>query len=205
MKPLTLAAWALLVMGTPSRAGMVLFDPPAITITPGTQSVSFATHAVPEMLTSFDTVNVIFGSLEGLGFSFRYDPTFAACLCWLPPPAEQGVYDLLTGGIGTDIGLGGNRFPPAYPPWTSATLGILSIDTSGLVAGDVRQIVVSPELESQVLMGNTPPFASLLASGMNFEPLRGAVTITVVPEPATALILLILGGIGLASRRGVGP
>jgi len=172
-----------LVMGTPSRAGMVLFDPPAITIMPGMQSVSFETRAVPEMLTSFDMVNVIFGSLEGLDISFQLDAEFPCHLC--AAPQEQGIYVALTGGVGHDVGMGGINF--SSTPWTNVRLGVLTVDTSTLIAGDVRQIIVSAELESQLLMDYPPGFASALGSGLMYEPLRGEVIITVLPEPATLL------------------
>ncbi len=180
MKVIAIAALLSLLMSTSSRAGMVLFDPPAITITPGTQSVSFETRAVPEVLSSFDTVNVIFGSLEGLVLSFWAEPNLQSG-DWPPIPAEQGIYAALTGGIGHDVGFGGNNF--SFTPWTNVTLGMLNVDTSTLNAGDVRQIIVSPELESDLL--GSP--ISQVSSGSHQEPLRGTVTITVVPEPATLL------------------
>lgn len=184
MKRAIIASTLLLLTPVQSWAGMVLFDPPAVTIQPGTQSVSFDTRAVPESLSEFDTVNVIFGSLEGLKMSFLLD---AALIGDLPaPPSDQGIYSALTGGVGSDIGVGGNRFFP-LPLWTSVRLGVLTVETSNLAAGERRQIIVSAELESQVFGA---PF-SLLAIGATQEPLRGAVTITVAPEPATILGVVI--------------
>ena len=179
MKVIAIAAFLSLLMSTSSRAGMVLFDPPAITITPGTQSVSFETRAVPEMLASFETVSVIFGSLEGLELSFWLGDGLGGD----PPavPGDQGIYAALTGGVGHDIGVGGVNV--SSTPWTNVTLGILHVDTSTLVAGDMRQIIVNPELESDLL--GSP--ISQVSSGSHQEPLRGTVAITVVPEPTTAL------------------
>lgn len=184
MKVIAIAAILSLLMSTSSRAGMVLFDPPAITITPGTQSVSFETRAVPEMLTSFDLVNVIFGSVEGLEMSFQWDSAFPCGYCF--PAAELGLYALLTNGVGHDIGVGGNNF--SFTPWTNVTLGILTVDTSTLIAGDVRSVIVDSDLESSTVGA---AFSVLQNSSGNQENLSGSVTITVVPEPATALGLAI--------------
>jgi len=195
MKTCPLAILVLLITTTSARAGMVLFDPPSITITPGTQSVSFSTRAVPESLASFDSVTVIFGSLEGLELSFYYDPFLFVCLCIPPaPPAEVGIYAALTGGVGHDVGVGANNL--SANPWTSVTLGTLTVDTSGLAAGEVRQIIVDPELETG-LLGSA---ASLVSSGYNQDPLRGSVTITVVPEPGIVGLMVVGMFVGCVRR-----
>ena len=184
------------------QAGSILFDPPALTIQAGTQSVSFMTQAVPEQLTTFEAVNFVFGSREGLGLSFLVHPDLIYLGLPPGPPFDFGIYSALTNGVGRDLAYGCSNYSSA--PWTLVNLGTLTIDTSGLQPGDVRQILVDPELEKEYF-GDPATYVSSLVHGTTQEPLAGMVTITVVPEPSTALILLILGGIGLASRRGVDP
>lgn len=186
-----------------AQAGTVHFNPPSATITPGTQSVSFDVSVSWETLPTIDTLYVLVWGDYGANLNFAFAQSFLdSTLFPVPPPDEQLLPCGFSGICPEQIGFGGNNFNPG---WASPLLiGTLTVTTSALQAGDVDRIRVDPTEESE-LFGDPAIYVSLLGSGLMYEPLRGTVTITVVPEPATALILLILGGIGLASRRGVDP
>lgn len=70
-------------------------------------------------------------------------------------------------------------------------MGTLYVDTSQLTLGDEKQVFVDPELESTLFGGS----ASLIAFGVNQEPIAGSAVITVVPEPTTAWLFLAPGGV----------
>ena len=102
---------------------------------------------------------------------------------------ENGTFDGTTGSLLTDLE-------------TATVLARLTLDTSDLVAGDVFDLTVfstfgSPTGERFVPAGGgaftTQSLA--IANGGN-----GTLTVSVVPEPGTAL-LMGLGLAGLASRR----
>jgi hypothetical protein len=189
-----LGAVAALALATSSAlAGTVSFSGPS-TITPGSMA-QFQVSVESSSLSGFDTVNMIIGSLDGLGLSFLLDPAFVASTT-LPPaaPAEVGIYAAVV-PTARDIGFGGNRF--ASPAWAAPLLiGTLTVDTSALAPGASAFVGIDTQFETDLL--GSP--ASLVASGASQDPLTGGVEISIVPEPAT-MLLLGIGGLVAARRR----
>lgn len=190
-----LGAVAALALATSSAfAGTVSFSGPT-TITPGTDA-QYQVSVSATSLSSFDTVNLIIGSLDGLGLSFDFDPSFLATTTLVPAaPAEQGIYQAFS-PTAHDIGAGGNRLPPAAG-WTAPLLvGTLTVATSVLAPGATTTVGVDSQFEAD----NFGAAFSLAASGVNQDPLSGSVLIEVVPEPVT-MLLLGIGGLAMAARR----
>ena len=187
---MTKAFMMFCLSSTVALAGTVHFDPPSATITPGAQFVSFDVSVSWETLATIDTMSVMMATLSDSALVFNFAQAFVNSTT-IPPalpfsPLWCGALSCVNG-----VGFGGNRLPPAIG-WTSPLLvGTLTVDTSGLLAGEEFKIGVDPEFEAD-LLGSA---ASLVASGANQEVLAGMATITVVPEPATLLIFLALGSV----------
>jgi hypothetical protein len=140
-------------------------------------------------LASFDTVFMVVGSDEGLPLNFQFAQSFLNLTTLVPAdPTSFGVYP-------SDSAFGGNRF--ANPAFTAPLLvGTLTVDTTGLGLGAVRDVFVSAERETEMI--GSP--LSLVASGAVQDPLSGTGQFTIVPEPAT-MMMLGLGGLAAAYRR----
>ena len=175
-------------------AGTVHFDPPSATIMPGTQSVEFEITISANTLSIFDTVNGIVSGDLGVSLAFEYSDSFLESVTFIPPPPPCGIiscdpYWWWPTNLAHPVDFGGNRFviPGISDGWSSPLLvGTLYVDTSRLTPGDEKQVFIDPDLESSLVGAS----ASLIALGINQEPIAGMATITVVPEPATIGILL---------------
>lgn len=186
------------VQSTIVMAGTVHFNPPSATITPGTQSVSIDVSVSWETMQTIDSVNVVIRGDLNANLSFSFFQSFVDSTSITPaPPAEESWYCGIAGCTYEEIGFGGNNFNPG---WASPLLiGTLTVDTSALQAGEVDRIRVDPNEESE-LFGDPAIYLSLISHAGGQEPIAGATTITVVPEPAT-LGILALGVLAISRRR----
>lgn len=190
-----------LAMASPSRAGMVLFDPPSAMITPGTQSVSFEVSVSWETLPTIDTINVFVFADDGVSLDFTYAQSFVDSTT-LPPPDPSGFFNPCPFfGCGLpSIGFGGNRlFPAAQTGWMSPLLiGTLTVATDQLLAQDQIRVFVDSQQE---MYNFGAAFSVVQDNAFNQASLSGLATITVVPEPATVGLLLFLSLV-VTQRKG---
>jgi len=188
-----LAVLAVAIWGSSAFGGTVSFSGPT-TITPGAVH-TFDVSVAATDLAGFDTVSILFGSLDGLEMRFVYDPQFVATTTEPPPtPAPLGVYPLVRAGA-TDLRVEGRN---DGPPWLAPLLvGTLTIDTSTLQGNFGTLVQVNPAMEVSVL-GSA---VSMVANGPWQDPLTGYVPSGADPaEPAT-ILLLGIGGLVAARRR----
>lgn len=141
-------------------------------------TVSFEVRAIGDGLTTFEAVDIVFGSddLTFTGFEFA---TFTRFFEGIDNPANRS-------SLANDLKLGFFGLPVA----SGSLLGTLTVDTAGLADG-VYSITVDSALDNQV---------STIALGVVSETLTGSAAVTVVPEPAT-MTLLGLAAVGLLRRR----
>ncbi len=177
-----------------ASAGTVHFNPPSATITPGTQSVSFDVSVSWETLPTIDTVSAAFLIPSGVNSTMVPATGLSDWPCGIEgcspfPPAS------LPPGYAESVGVGGNIF--TLEGWKSPLLiATLNLDVSRLLAGESVAIIVDSDFEAN-LLGSA---LSLVAKGVNQEPLTGTVTITVVPEPSTVAFILLTLYVGLARK-----
>ena len=180
---------ALLSIAQSASAGVAIFDPPVQTIAPGQETVSFDITVAVEELPNFDSVDAIILSEVPIGFEFN---PFIQCefgcepmpCSWCVPGFPDAIYV----GAATSIIWGhGSSFG------TSLQLGTLIIDTRDLTERREYEFLISTELDGGI---------SALGRQGVIEPLEGRGVI-IVPEPGCALLLL--GGAGMALKRGRKP
>lgn len=197
----TCGVLVLMICG-PARAGTVHFNPPSATITPGTQSVSFDVSVSWETMPTIDTVNVVIFADYGAGLDFDFAQSFLDSTTLPPaPPATQSWYCDF-GDCLPSVGFGGNRLAPIAPVgWMSPLfIGTLTVATDQLLAHDQIRVFVDSQQEIE-LFGAA--FSVVQDANFNQEPLSGLATITVVPEPATMGVLLILTCLAMYRRKQV--
>ncbi len=177
---------------TVALAGTVHFNPPSATITPGTQSVSFDVSVSWDTLPTIDTVNVIINADYGVGLHFDFAQSFVDSTTIPPAPPATYFWYCDFGSCPPMVGFGGNRLAPVAPVgWMSPLLiGTLTVATDQLLAQDQIRVLVDSQWETDNFGA---AFSIVQDRALNQEPLSGLATITVVPEPATMVLVLALG------------
>ncbi len=154
--------------------GLVIFAPSAVEVTPGTP-VTMEVTLQAEQYPGFWGADVLIGS-DDIPFTFEYSEPFRREMMYIKGPfLQSGIYqyDVLVGGSNSSRTVG-----------SSLMLGIIRVDTTDLASGEYL-IMVDYDIDQVSQMVWLYSVTGLLY----FEPLHGQVSITVVPEPGTLLLL----------------
>lgn len=141
-------------------------------------------------LASFDFAFILIGTQDPVGgLSFGYDSDWSSAFATVDPPAINSGVHL---GYANDILLTSDNFGAGVVNLTTIALGTVQIDTTGMLPGvyDIRISNATDGSSELVLDGEGQGLA---------EPIEGMMSFTILPEPATALMMLI-GGISLLRR-----
>lgn len=167
--------------------GIVSFDPATIEVNVGEDVGLVFTISVESENNGWESIDMIIGSdtVPINQSDWAYSDAFAsATLLLFGGPSAQNVYPY---GIG---GLGGFSLSAVHG---SMVMGYLTVDTSVLPVGEHTIMVDSVRDGGLSNMGYST----------ELEPLSGMITIHVVPEPVT-LVLMGLGGLALIGMRRTG-
>ncbi|MCP4593615.1 MAG: PEP-CTERM sorting domain-containing protein [bacterium] len=136
-------------------------------------------------LAEFDGVDCILGWHQAGDLTFDYSQTFKDNTLIQSGP----TYDTLAGFYTNDAKLGGTQFGSAIG--STILVGQATFKTDGLAPGDYL-VEINPTEDSGYsaigLLGNT-------------EPLSGSGFVTVIPEPASLMLLGLGAAVGLRRRR----
>ncbi len=140
-------------------------------------------------LSSYDFAFILIGSEDPVaGLSFTYDPDWTAAFANVDPPdIDSGEH----GGYTHDVLIMSDNNNNAIT-LSSIDMGNVVIDTTGMLPGvyEVRISNTTDDVSELVSIGE--------GQGLQ-DPIEGSMSFTVLPEPATALIMLI-GGVTLLRR-----
>jgi hypothetical protein len=176
-------ALLLAALVSPAGGGTIGFDPPAITIDRTVDEPIFEldVYVAETSLFAFDAFNIVVGSDDGLEvIDFRF-AGFVWC-DWGPCAYPIGVFqsDLFFTHFGLPARVEGDL------------LGTLTVNTEGLPSG-TYMLVVDHFRDGGM---------STLASGTQIDYLTGSTTVTIIPEPSTQqLLLLLIPVAALVARR----
>ncbi len=170
VKPVNWLFLGIAIGASPVWGGVVAFDPPVVTVTPGVPA-TFTVSIASMDRAQFDFIDLLFSSdTPGLSLSFTYDPSFETSLD-PPEPSSPFLFasDLFVGGVNFDL-------------WQAPiVLGTLRVETSDLEPGTYDEIVaVRPDLEAS-LFGSLISQAGTAGEG---ELLIGAAGLVVVDSDA---------------------
>jgi hypothetical protein len=194
---LPVAIAPVLLLSAPLSAGTVTFDPPALTVHQG-ETASIVVGINDTDLSEFNALDVfvsVTGNADWLTSRIAFD--YVLGLWQQPEPSP--VYPLPAVCVADRCGfrVGGYRSSPFYT--SPHTIGTFILDTTAMPPG-TYELITSTAWESQVGEPN---------SGLNFlggpiEPLEGAATLTIVPEPASLLLLTLAAVAAVMPRRAIG-
>lgn len=143
----------------------------------------------PSSLTSYDFAFMLIGSEDPVaGLSFTYDSDWTDAFAFVTPPDVDSGEHL---GYVHDVLLMSDNVPFGIS-LSSLAVGTVVIDTTGMAPGtyDIRISNATDGVSELVSIGE---------GGGVQEPIEGVMNFTILPEPATALIML-LGGVSLLRR-----
>lgn len=143
----------------------------------------------PSNLSSYDFAFMLIGSEDPVaGLSFTYDSDWTNAFSSVDPPDVDSGEHL---GYTHDVLLMSDNSPFGIS-FSSLAVGTVVIDTTGMLPGvyDIRISNTTDGVSELVSIGE---------GGGAQEPIEGVMNFTILPEPATALIMLI-GGISLLRR-----
>jgi hypothetical protein len=182
-------------------AGTVSFIPRTPTTVEQGEVVIFDVVISESAFGRFDGASMVVASDSVFVFDFWLDGCFswpcrsaAGVVAGLPPPAPFPI-----GLFPSDLFFGDSIWHTFGLPFIEAPkrMGQLLVQTSATPAGE-HEIFVSSAREIKLL---SDWYLSSLFAGSATEPLEGRATITVVPEPATLVLLLpALGAVHLRIR-----
>jgi hypothetical protein len=172
-----------------ATAGTVRFEPSPQSVEPNATEVVFDVYVETSTFTDFDTVTLLIGSDAALDMSFVYADSFVSSASL--PPAAPAPFRVFT----ADIAAQGNRFTFWQAP---LLVGTLTVQTAGLEQFVQYDVFVDAGRENDAV---GTQLSTLQMGAATPEPLTGMGSFTIVPEPATLLMLGIGGAVAAYRRR----
>lgn len=127
------------------------------TVSPGTP-VQFNVTVSTQTLAGFDAADIVIGSHQAHNLSFVYSAAWQSAFAAVTPPTP----DLLPGYYAQDVFVGGNRAPTILQ---SLALGVVTVDTTGLLEGDhqvrIDADVVTNQISTIALSGSVEDVVGL--------------------------------------------
>lgn len=169
----------------PALASVASFDPPNASVIAGT-TIQTQLDVTTETLSDFDFAYLLVGSDDAADLGFGFDSDWSTAFnnnVSGPFFDGEGIYaqEVVLGGDNNNVGVGA----------TSLTVGMLSIETTGMALGNYSvSIDFSRDASSEL---------AITGESHQSDPLWGTFNFAIVPEPGAMALLLL--GLGATLRR----